>query len=180
MDLVLLKPGDPNLEGSSLIDGNVVGAAGEDLTGCIELVSMHFGMKQQITTDVSNTARTSGRPHLNDITLVKYFDKTSPLLYKHCLTAKPIGAGTQTSKIFVLRNSNDDSGNSIIGNILTIELTNAIVSALETQSHPNDMTTEQFTLNYTEIKWTYSKQSSDVITGGNVEFAWSVARNRSA
>ena len=150
----------------------------DKLDGCIELVSMHFGMKQQITTDVSNTARTSGRPNLHDITLVKYFDKTSPLLYKACLTAKPIGAGDNTSKIFILRNSNDESGKSSIANILTIELTNAIVSAIETQSHPNDMTTEQFTLNFTKVKWTYTSQSSDVVTGGNVEYGWSVEGNR--
>ena len=71
MDLVLLKPGLDELEGASLIDGTVVDT-GEDLTGCIELVSMHFGMKQQMTTDVSNAARTSGRPSLNDITATKY------------------------------------------------------------------------------------------------------------
>ncbi len=180
MDLVLLKPGDTNIAGSSLIDGKMEGGNKDELTGCIELVSMHFGMKQQITTDVSNTARTSGRPNLNDITLVKYFDKTSPLLYKACLTAKPIGAGESISKIFILRNSNDSEGKSIIGNILTIELSNAIVSAIETQSHPNDMTTEQFTLNFTDIKWTYSLQGSDAVTGGNVEYAWSVIKNRSA
>ena len=89
MDLVLLKPGLDELEGASLIDGTVIDT-GEDLTGCIELVSMHFGMKQQMTTDVSNAARTSGRPSLNDITATKYLDKTSPLLYKHCLSAAPL------------------------------------------------------------------------------------------
>ena len=102
MDLVLLKPGLDELEGASLIDGTVVDT-GEDLTGCIELVSMHFGMKQQMTTDVSNAARTSGRPTLNDITATKYLDKTSPLLYKHCLAAAPIDDGANPTQIFLCR-----------------------------------------------------------------------------
>jgi type VI secretion system secreted protein Hcp len=178
MDLVLLKPGLADLAGASLIDGELVDA-GDDLSGCIELVSMHFGMKQQMTTDVSNAARTSGRPVLADITAVKYLDKTSPLLYKHCLSAAPIDDGSTPTQIFLCRNANiDGGGDSIIGNIMTVKLWNCMISGVEAQSHPNDMATEQITLNYTDIEWTTSHQDSQAKITGSFVYSWSVARNR--
>ncbi|MBT08379.1 type VI secretion system tube protein Hcp [Gammaproteobacteria bacterium] len=176
MDLVLLKPGLDELEGASLIDGTVIDT-GEDLTGCIELVSMHFGMKQQMTTDVSNAARTSGRPSLNDITATKYLDKTSPLLYKHCLSAAPIDDGANPTQIFLCRNANLDGG-SIIGSIMTVKLWNCMVSSVEAQSHPNDMATEQITLNFTDIQWATANQDSQSRITGSYVYDWSVARNR--
>jgi type VI secretion system secreted protein Hcp len=180
MDLVLLKPGLEDLAGASLINGDIVDP-GDDLTGCIELVSMHFGMKQQMTTDVSNSARTSGRPNLNDITAVKYLDKTSPLLYKHCLSAAPIDDGTldNPTKIFLCRNANmDGDGKSIIGNIMTVKLWNCMISSVEAQSHPNDMATEQITLNFTDIEWTTSHQDLQAKITGKFVYSWSVSRNR--
>ena len=82
MDLVLLKPGNDDLfvegAGASQLDGSIVSDEGEEeIDGCIELVSCNFGMSQQMTTDVSNTSRTSGRPNLMDITVVKYLDRSS-------------------------------------------------------------------------------------------------------
>jgi type VI secretion system secreted protein Hcp len=179
MDLVLLKPGIEALSGASLISGTLVDG-GDELAGCIELVSSHFGMKQQMTTDVSNAARTSGRPVLNDITAVKYLDKVSPLLYKHCLSAVPIDDGATPTQIFLCRNvSNEgDGGSSSIGNIMTIKLWNCMISSVEAQSHPNDMATEQITLNFTDIEWVTSNQNSQASITGSVVYNWSVAQNR--
>ncbi len=180
MDLVLLKPGLAELAGASLIDGTIIDSD-EDISGCIELVSSHFGMKQQMTTDVSNAARTSGRPALHDITAVKYLDKTSPLLYKHCLGAIPIDDGSTPTQLFLCRNvSNDGGGETGIGNIMTIKLWNCMISSIEAQSHPNDMATEQLTLNFTEIEWTTSNQDSQAAITGSYVYNWSVARNRGA
>lgn len=184
MDLVLLKPGLPELAGASLIDGELVdtgyeiSAEGDETTRCIELVSMHFGMKQQMTTDVSNSARTSGRPVLNDITAVKYLDKTSPMLYKHCLSAAPIDDGDNPTQIFMCRNANMEDPNSIIGNIMTVTLWNCMIASVEAQSHPNDMATEQITLNFTDVEWTTSHQDLDARIKGKFVYSWSVARNR--
>lgn len=180
MDLVLLKPGKEDLAGASLIDGELAlpDVGNIDISGCIELVSSHFGMKQQMTTDVSNSARTSGRPVLNDITAIKYLDKTSPLLYKHCLSATPIDDGVNPTQIFLCRNSNEDNGASIIANIMTIKMWNCMISSVEAQSHPNDMATEQITLNFTDIEWVTSNQDSQAVTTGSFVYSWSVARNR--
>ena len=83
MELVLLKPGLDGLAGGQLFDAGFSDAAGPP-SGCIELLSMHFGMRQAMNTDAASGARTSGRPALQDITVVRYIDNNSPLLYQHC------------------------------------------------------------------------------------------------
>lgn len=181
MDLILLQPGDSDVfggpnnwdNGGSLIDNtwrDSVLALGE----CIELVSVHQGMKQQITTDVSNSARTSGRPIITEFTCTKYVDKTSVKFYEYCLRAKPLGAGKgQPTKLYIARNSGENTGN-----IMTFQLRDAIISEIQFQSHPDDMPTEQFKLNFTEILWTYTVQRADTKPAGNFATGWSIARNR--
>jgi type VI secretion system secreted protein Hcp len=181
MDLILLQPGNSEVfgganswdNGGSLIDNEWRDSV-LDLGQCLELVSMHQGMKQQITTDVSNSARTSGRPVITEFTLVKYVDKTSVKFYEYCLRAEPLGKGKdQPTKLYIARNSGDKTAN-----IITISLRDAIISEIQLQSHPDDMPTEQFKLNFTEILWTYTVQKADTGTAGNLSTGWSIARNR--
>lgn len=173
MDLLLLKPGLEELGGATMIEGELV-ESGDAISGCIELISMGYGFKQQMTTDVSNSARTSGRPDMEDLTAVKYVDKASPLLYKHMLSATPIDDGSDPTQLFLCRNANiDGDGQSIIGNIVTVKLFNCMISSIEAQSHPNEMATEQLTLNFTDIEWTTSEQDSQARTVGNFVFFWS-------
>ena len=184
MDLILLQPGNLDLfsnAGSRDQDGGPIAEtwrnALPDLGQCIELISLHQGMKQQITTDISNSARTSGIPIVTELTLTKYVDRTSVKFYEYCLRAEPLGKGKdQPTKIFIARNAGDNTGN-----IITIALRDAIISEIQLQTHPDDMPTEQFKLNFTEILWTCSTlnlqkagpgPASELVTG------WSIARNR--
>ena len=185
MDLILLRPGDNTVmpsanawkTGGSLIDNastNGWGDADLDLKNCIELVSVHQGMKQQVTTDVSNSARTSGRPVITEFTCVKYVDKTSVKLYDRCLRAQPLGTTAKNpTYIYVVRNSGDKAAN-----IMTFALRDALISEIQFQSHPDDMPTEQFKLNFTEVLWTFNVQNADVSAGGVVTAGWSLALNR--
>ena len=196
MDLILLQFGsdsittaDDNTDGSkvgSLIDGaagpdgnwNQVssGSSGRPLIGkkCVELVSVSQGIQQQVTTDISNNARTSGRPVITDFTCVKYVDATSPKLYDHCLRAKLLdGVGDDPTIIWVLRNSGDQ-----LNIIMRFELRHALISEIHFQSHPNDMSTEQFKLNFTEIGWFHQVQGAAMTNKGNTGAAWSVGNNR--
>jgi len=181
MDLILLRPGNKDVfggdnswaNGGSLVDGKDWGTD-LNLGQCIELVSIHQGMKQQVTTDVSNSARTSGRPIITEFTCVKYVDKTSVKFYEYCLRAQPLGKGAKEPTIlYILRNSGDS-----IANIITMELRDALISEIQFQSHPDDMPTEQFKLNFTEILWTYTVQAADMSTPGSMRSGWSLARNR--
>jgi type VI secretion system secreted protein Hcp len=193
MDLILLQPGDKTIfptdnswtTGGSLVDSlkdtkaygvNTPTIAGKQIEfgNCIELVSVHQGMKQQITTDVSNSARTSGRPVITEFTCVKYVDRTSVKLYDKCLRADTIGADVaHPSYIYILRNSGDKTYN-----IITFALRDALISEIQFQSHPDDMPTEQFKLNFSEILWTYNVQLANMQVKGSVAAGWSLARNR--
>lgn len=197
MDLILLQPGNPKLvfgegdtnswtTGGSLIDAGPGGAEYGLEDGivnpkippgfgqCFELVSIHQGMKQQTTTDVSNSARTSGRPIITEFTCVKYVDKASTKLYDCCLRAQPLGVGTaEPTRIYLLRNSGDKTAN-----IMTFHLRDAIITEIQFQSHPDDMPTEQFKLNFTEILWEYTVQNADTSRAGIKPAGWSLARNR--
>lgn len=185
MDLILLEPGDTSLvfgnekndwgTGGSLIDDQWRDKdALNGIGSCLELVSMHQGMKQQMTTDVSNSARTSGRPVITEFTCVKYVDKTSVKLYDLCLRAKPLGAGEkQPTKLYIARNSGDQTAN-----LMTIWLRDAMISEIQLQTHPDDMPTEQFKLNFTEILWFYTVQLADTNILGKRAAGWSLARNR--
>lgn len=184
MDLILLQPGDPTIMAgvsnwttalNSQIAAWPAGGLGLPTAPCLELTSMHFGMKQQMTTDVSNNARTSGRPVLTDITCVKYIDNASTLLYDRCLRAKPIGGSAACTSIFLLRNSGEN-----LAGIMKIDLYNAMVSEIQTQTHPNDMPTEQFQLNFTDVMWTYYPQANDTSQpgAGSLIKGWSVRQNQ--
>ncbi len=182
MDLILLKPGDPSVmpsenswaTGGSLIDTDWVQNPPQDWAeGKIELVSVHQGLKQQMTTDVSNSARTSGRPVITEFTCVKYVDKTSVVFYDRCLRAKPLGVGNdQPTVLYIARNSGDS-----MTNIMTFWLRDAMISEIQFQSHPDDMPTEQFKLSFTEIIWEFTIQNTDASMGGNVSSQWSIAKN---
>lgn len=176
MDLILLQPGNSDIIGkksSTYIDDtwrdNIL-----QFGLCMELVSIHHGMKQQITTDVSNKARTSGRPIITEFTCVKYVDQTSVKLYDYCLRAATLGSGKdKPTKIYIARNSGDKTAN-----IMTMALRDAIISEIQFQSHPDDMPTEQFKLSFTEILWTFTIQDVDMSTPGSVHSGWSVMHNR--
>lgn len=199
MDLIILQPGDSTMlsasswtTGGSLLDpsntvaGNVWGGKPDSVFalatphgtplrpgGFIELVSLHQAMKQQMTTDVSNSARTSGRPVVTEFTCVKYVDKSSVLLFDRCLRALPLGAGAAApTMLYVLRNSGTTTTN-----IITMALRDAMISEIQFQTNPNDMPTEQFKINFTEVLWTYSIQNADTTAGGVVSSGWSLARN---
>jgi len=184
MDLILLQPGNDDIfggekndwdKGGSLIDGEDRDAILDiGASPCLELVSVHQGMKQQVTTDVSNSARTSGRPIITEFTCVKYVDKTSVKFYEYCLRAQPLGIGKdEKTKLYICRNSGDKTAN-----ILTFTLRDALISEVQFQSHPDDMPTEQFKLNFTEILWDFTVQTADTKRVGKKSSGWSLARNR--
>ena len=66
---------------------------GKDLEGAtqikgyekkIELFSYSHGVSMQVTNDVSNTERTSGKPMIQDFNVTKYLDKASPKMNQKC------------------------------------------------------------------------------------------------
>ena len=62
----------------------------------IEVLSFSHGVAAQITGDVSNENRTSGRPMHQDFTISKYVDKATPKLNQKCCEGANLGLVTIT------------------------------------------------------------------------------------
>ena len=60
----------------------------EGYGGKIELLSFSHGVAMQITGDLSDTDRTSNRPIHQDLSVTKYLDSTSPVLFQNCCEGK--------------------------------------------------------------------------------------------
>src|ERR1044071_4989383 len=54
----------------------------------MELLSFSHGVAMQITGDISNSERTSGKPNHQDMTVTKYLDAASPVLNQSCCEGK--------------------------------------------------------------------------------------------
>lgn len=178
MTIILLEPGNPDLFGAADNWPSIPAAEGLAIGPCIELVSVHQGMKQQVTTDVGNAARTSGRPVVTEFTCVKYVDNLSVKLYESCLRAQPLGKGpTQPTRLHFCRDSGHGNGGGP-AIFMTIALRDALVSEIQLQTHPDDLPTEQFKLNFTEVLWTYAPQRTEGKAAAAQSAGWSVTQNR--
>lgn len=60
---------------------------------------------------------------------------------------------------------------------MTITLRDALVSELQLRPDADDMPSEQFKLNFTEILWTYNTQTTDSNRADKVSAGWSKERN---
>jgi type VI secretion system secreted protein Hcp len=158
-DAILL---DMGLEGTSQITG---------FEKKIEVLSFSHGVAMQVTGDVSNTERTSGKPIHQDLHLTKYVDKTTPLLNQHCCEGKSFPTVTMT----IGRN---DAGTLIP--LIIYTLTNAIISSVSVGGGGGDKPVESFSLNYAKIQWEFATQKEEGGKEGTVQGKWDLTTNAAA
>jgi type VI secretion system secreted protein Hcp len=177
MNFFLLQPGDPDLFDGDPTDG-LEGMPEKDATFdpglCVPLISVTQGLKQSVTTDVGNAARTAGRPIVGDFTLVRFVDALSVRLYQYCLEVRSLGAGPERPTYLHMLSGSDGAARLV----LTFALRDAILSEVQFQSHPDqDTPTEQLALNFTEILWHYRIEKGGRPIG-ELRTGWSVVGNR--
>lgn len=68
MDAIILDFGS-DIKGDSLLVG---------YENKIEIMSYSHNVAMQVTNDVSNSERTSGKPHVGEFTLTKFIDTSTP------------------------------------------------------------------------------------------------------
>jgi type VI secretion system secreted protein Hcp len=158
MDLILMNIKD--VPGTSQVT---------DYAGQIELMSYHHGVAMQVTGDVSNTERTSGKPQHQDLHVTKYLDKSSPLLNQKLCQATDLGQVTIT----VGRN---DNGTVIP--LIIYTLANAVLSSVSVGGGGGDKPVESVSINYSSIKWDYTAQKEGGGKEGTVSGSWDVAANK--
>lgn len=152
----------PGLEGTSQLAG---------FEKKIELLSYSHGVSMQVTGDVSNTERTSGRPMHQDFSMSKYIDKTTPMLNQHCCEGKLFATATIT----IGRN---DAG--VVIPLIVYTLTNVVISSVSVGGGGGDKPVESFSLNYASIKWDFSTQKEAGGKEGTVQGKWDISTNKAA
>ena len=159
MDVLILDASSAQISGECQLT---------DFSNMIELLSFSHGIAQQITGDQSNTKRTSGKPNHQDFTVTKYQDLSSCQLINFCNWAKPI----PTLKVTIGQNDNGK-----VTKLFIYEMSNALVSSISTGGGGGGKPQETVTFNYTQIKWNYAAQKSDVTDAGNGAATWNLASN---
>ncbi len=157
MDSILLDI--PTIPGQSTVKG---------FEGKIELLSFSHGIAMQITGDVSNQERTSGKPNHQDLTVSKYVDIATCPVIAACNAATNLGT-------VVLTMGRNDAGAFLPYMVITLD--NVLVSSASMASGSGDKATETVTFNYTRIKWDFSQQKPASGKEGNNGAIWSLATN---
>jgi len=139
-----------------------------DYVGKMELLSFSHGVAMQITGDLSNTERTSGKPNHQDMTVTKYLDAASPVLNQSCCQ----GIGFPQVKIIIGRN---DSGKVI--QLMQYTMKNVVISSISIGGGGGDKPVETVTLNYNDIAWTFTSQHPEIGQNGVVNGTWNLATN---
>ncbi|PYS51605.1 MAG: type VI secretion system tube protein Hcp [Acidobacteria bacterium] len=158
MDVIILDMGKDVTGESSL----------SDYAGKMELLSFSHGVAMQITGDLSNTERTSGKPNHQDMTVTKYLDAASPVLAQSCCQGK----GFPQVDIVIGRN---DSGKVI--ELMRYTMKNVLISSISIGGGGGDKPVETVTLNYNDIAWKFTSQKATIGQNGVVNGTWNLAKN---
>ena len=111
--------------------------------------------------DSSATARSTGAASFSDLSVTKELDKSSPKL------AEAISTGRVIPKVvFDLTSSS--------GTYLKYELKNVMITSYSMSGSADDVPMEELSLNFEEIKMTYTEYGADGKSKGNVEYSWKV------
>ncbi|ASG64223.1 type VI secretion effector protein (Hcp) [Kluyvera genomosp. 3] len=134
----------------------------------IEIMSYSHNVAMQVTNDVSNTERTSGRAHVGEMSMTKFVDLSTPTLNEYCCSGRVI----PTAVLTLCRN---DNGNMLPFIVYTF--TNAIISHLSVSGGSGGKPVETLSLNFTKIKWEITAQKLGGEKEGNASSVWDLAQN---
>lgn len=162
MDAIILDFGD-DIKGDSLLEG---------YKDKIEIMSYSHNVAMQVTNDVSNSERTSGKPHVGEFTLTKFIDSSTPTLNDYLCRGKPI---TQ-AKITIGRNASESSGQLLPFIVYTLD--NVILSNLSVSGGTGGKPVETMSLNFSKIKWELTTQKDDGTKEGVASTVWDAALNK--
>ncbi|AYL68840.1 type VI secretion system tube protein Hcp [Citrobacter cronae] len=158
MDAIFLKLDD--IKGESQVDG---------FKDQIEIMSYSHNVAMQVTNDVSNTERTSGRAHVGEMSLTKFVDLSTPKLNEYCCSGKMI-------KEAVLTLCRNDDGKMLP--LIVYTLDNVVISHLSVSGGSGGKPVETMSLNFTKIKWEITAQKLGGQKEGNVSSVWDMAMNK--
>nr|WP_297352312.1 type VI secretion system tube protein Hcp [uncultured Caldimonas sp.] len=135
--------------------------------GTIDVLAWSWGMSQSGTTHVGGGGG-AGKVAVQDISLTKYVDKSSPVLMLSCCNGKHFKEAVLTVR---------KAGEKPL-EYIKITMKEVIVANISTGgSGGEDRLTENVTLNFAEFKIEYVPQKPDGSGDAAVEAAWNIAEN---
>jgi type VI secretion system secreted protein Hcp len=135
--------------------------------GEIDVLAWSWGMSQSGTTHLG-TGGGAGKVNVQDISLTKYVDKSSPNLMQYCCNGKHFSEALLTVR---------KAGENPL-EYLKITLKDLMISAVSTGgSGGEDRLTENVTLNFAEFKVEYTPQKKDGTGDAAVTIGWDIAKN---
>jgi len=132
----------------------------------VDVLAWSWGMSNSGTTHLGGGAG-AGKANFQDLSLTKYVDKASPNLMFHCASGKHIDKATLTVR----------KAGAMPVEYITIEMTDVLITAVSTGgSGGEDRLTENVTLNFAEVKYTYvpTKPDGTADTANKKVFAWNI------
>jgi len=136
--------------------------------GEIDVLAWSWGMSQSGTTHMGGGGG-SGKVSVQDLSFTKWVDKSSHALMLACCKGTHI-----TTVNLVVRKAGDTPLEYI-----KIDLGEVIVSAVSTGgSGGEDRLTENVTLNFATVKYSYQPQATEGAgEGGSMDMAWNIPKN---
>jgi type VI secretion system secreted protein Hcp len=140
----------------------------------IDVLAWSWGLTQSGTAH-SGSGGGAGKVHVNDLSITKYVDRSSPILIKSCCSGKHL-----KTALLVVRKAGGDKPLEY----LKITMEDVLVSAVTTGgSGGEDRLTENVTLNFARVKLEYTPQKSASAGGGggadaSIPMGWDIAANK--
>jgi type VI secretion system secreted protein Hcp len=136
----------------------------------IDVLAWSWGMTQSGSFHVG-AGGGSGKVNVQDVSVTKYVDAATPNLMKACASGQHFKKATLTVR---------KAGGEQMP-YLVIEMDKVLVSSVSTGgSGGEDRLTENVTLNFAQVKTTYTPQSDIGGEEGAIEFGWDIEANVSA
>jgi type VI secretion system secreted protein Hcp len=133
----------------------------------IDVLAWSWGAAQSGTTHMGQGSG-AGKVTVQDLSITKYIDKSSPTLFMHCANGKHITKG----KLIVRK-----AGEKPL-EYLTIDIDDVMVTHVSTGgSGSEDRLTENITLNFGTVHMKYTTQNADGSKGKETEAKWHIAKN---
>jgi len=139
----------------------------------IDVSSWNWGMSQAGSAGQGSGSGV-GKVNVQDITLTKFTDKSSPTLMAACCGGTAYGTSASTPVVLSMRKS----GGKAPLVYMQISLFNVTVSGISpSTSSGNDMQSETVSLNFGAFQVTYTPQKPDGTADASVTMTWNVAGN---
>ena len=134
----------------------------------IDVLAWSWGMSQSGTSHIGGGGG-AGKVNVQDISLTKYIDKSSPDLMLACCNGKHLGEAKLT-----VRKAGENPLEYLI-----ITMTDVLVSSVSTGgSGGEDRLTENVTLNFAKVKVEYTEQTAKGGAGAKPKMGWDIAANQ--